>query len=121
QLEARAHRTLGVVLVRRGKPEGGQDAIALDLDDVALELGLDHLSTGGAVPRHQLAVGLRLPAPRELGGSDDVAEQDRQAVQLADASMELVAVGLRPPTHGTVIHTVTGAVSASVVAFTFPP
>ena len=73
QREPRPNGALGVVLVRDREPEDRQDPVALDLDDVALELGLDHLAAGGAVPAHQLAVGLGLPPPRELGRSDDVA------------------------------------------------
>ena len=87
------------------KPEHGQDPVALDLHDVAVEFGFDDLATGGAVPAHQPAIRLRLPALGELGGSDDVGEQDREATQLGGARTELGAADGGRLGHVIVIQT----------------
>ena len=77
------HRPLGVVLVRDREPEDRQAAVALELDDVALEARLDDVAARGVVAAHELPVGLGLQPSGELGGADDVAEHDREPAQLA--------------------------------------
>ena len=77
RLEARAHRPLGLALVRPGLAEVGQHAVAHELGDVALEAD-DRAGTGVLVGADDLAQVLRVEAARELRRADQVAEQHRQ-------------------------------------------
>ena len=89
--EPGADRPLGIVLVCGREAEDRERAVALDADDVAVEARLDDVAARVAVGAHQLAIGLRLEATRELGRADDVAVHESEPAKLAHPRAELVA------------------------------
>src|SRR5262249_51000295 len=111
--EARPHRSLGVVLVGERKPERGEQAVALEVDDVPLEAGLDHLAAGAPVGPHELVVGLELHAAGELRGAHHVAVDEREPAPLALAGAQLAG-------HGMTIQTWTWSLAPGVTVVTFP-
>jgi hypothetical protein len=73
----RPHRAAHIVLMGNRVTEHSQDAIAGGSADVSLVAGDDspHLF---AIPSHDRAVSFRLNSRRQLGGIDQVGEEDRQ-------------------------------------------
>jgi hypothetical protein len=111
--KARPHRSLGVVLVGKRKPECGQDAVALEMDDVAFETRLDHVAARGPVGPHELVVGLELHAAGERRGAHHVAVHEREPAHLALAAAQ-------PAGHGTTIQTSTWSLAPPATVVTLP-
>ena len=74
QVERRADRALGVVLVRDGRSPDGHDGVADELLDRAA-VALDQPAAGVEVAREQLAGVLRVAALRGGGEADEVGEE----------------------------------------------
>src|SRR4051794_20267190 len=70
--------------------EDRERAVTLEAEDVTIEARLDDLAARVAVSPQQLAIRLRLGAPRELGRPADVALHDREPAKLAPPCSELV-------------------------------
>ena len=85
QLEARAHGSLGVVLMRAGPAEIGQDAVPQTPGGMALE-ALDHRSSRAVVGAHDRAHVLGIEPGGQSGRADQVAEQDGQLPPLGPSS-----------------------------------
>ena len=77
QLQPRAHRPFGAVLVRFRIAEIDRHPVAREFGDVALPM-LDHLGAAVLEFAHERAHVLRVQPGRELGRGDDVAEQNGQ-------------------------------------------
>ena len=82
--EARPHRPLGVVLMRRGPAEAGQEPVALDMDDTAVELA-DGLGDHGVNAAQDLLQVLGIQAGR----------QRRRVDQIHEGEGEMPALGSR--------------------------
>ncbi len=77
QLERRAQRPFGVILMRPRIAEIGQDAIAEEAGDVAAE-AVDHRSADILIGANDLAQLLGIELERQGGRADQIAEQDRE-------------------------------------------
>src|SRR6185437_10427937 len=66
QREPRADRPFGIVLVCGREAEDRERAVALYAEDVTVEARLDDVPARLAISLHQLVIGLRLEATREL-------------------------------------------------------
>src|ERR1700687_3357624 len=75
--EARAHRTLGIVVMRRGPPEISHHAVAEILRDVPAEPRY-RFRRGALEAAHGLAPFLGIELSRDRGRADEIAEQHRQ-------------------------------------------
>ncbi len=75
QLERRAHRPLGVVLARDGRPPDRHHRVADELLDRPA-VALDHLPRGVEVAREELAHLLRVTILRQRREADEVGEED---------------------------------------------
>jgi hypothetical protein len=84
--EARAHGALGVVLVRPGPAEVGEDPVAQILRHVALE-ARDHFARRGVIALHERAPVLRVHAGREARRVDQVAEEHSQLAALGSLGL----------------------------------
>ena len=77
QLQRRAHRPLGIVLVRDRPAEVGEHAIAQVLGDMAFEAA-DHLRARCLISAHDFTQVLGVEPRRQRGRADQIAEQHRQ-------------------------------------------
>ena len=73
--QACEHRPLGVVAMRLGMPEAGEDAVALELQDLALQR-IDRTGCRVAVDPEQVTHGLGFRFLGHGSGSHDVREQE---------------------------------------------
>ena len=116
QLEAGAHRPLGVVLVRLRPAEVGEHAVAQVFCNVAVEAA-DHLRARRLVRAHDFTQVLGVEPRRQRGRPNEIAEQHRQLAalrcarrrlgfslraavrpsELGDRAQELLAVAEREP------------------------